>query len=199
MPYALTPEETAFGDMVAAKSQKVWGLYLIAGILSVLFGFFVVSYKDATVFALTYFASAYLMAAGIFQFIAGVTIPRHRWTYILLGITSVIAGVFLFDWPNITIYVVSILIAWAFFLYGVTDIVHAMQSRHLPLWWVHLVRGVLLVVIGFLALRHPGGATGALIILLGVGAVLFGIVEIFGSFSARHAVRHWELLKSKLG
>jgi uncharacterized membrane protein HdeD (DUF308 family) len=199
MPYVLTPEEISFGDAVTAKMEKVWGLYLASGVLSVLFGFVVVSYRDLTIYALAYFASAFLLAAGIFQFLAGVTVPRHRWEYIFLGVLSVIAGIFLFAWPHITIFIVAILIAWSFFLYGVTDIIHAMQSRHLPHWWVSLVRGILLVAIGFLALRHPGSAISALILLLGIGSVLFGIVEIFSSFSARHATRHWGALKSQLG
>jgi uncharacterized membrane protein HdeD (DUF308 family) len=199
MPYALTPDEIAFGDAVTAKMEKVWGVYLAAGIVSVLFGFVVVSYRDVTIYALTYFASAFLLVAGFFQFVAGVTLPRHRWAFIILGVASMAGGVLLFAWPHITIFIVAIMIAWTFLLYGITDILHSMQSRHLPHWWVHLIRGILLVVIAFLALRHPGGATGALVILLGVGSVLFGIVEIFSSFSARHATRHWAALKATLG
>jgi uncharacterized membrane protein HdeD (DUF308 family) len=198
MRYTLTSDEIAFGDAVTAKIEKVWWLYLLSGLLSVVFGFVVVSYKDATIFALTYFASAFLLAAGLFQFLAGVTVPRHRWAFILQGLLSIIAGVLLFAWPGITIYVVTILIAWSFFLFGFADIIHSMQSRHLPHWWVHLVRGVLLVVIAFLALRHPGGTTSTLILLLGIGSVLFGVVEIFSAFSARHATRHWDALKSQV-
>jgi len=64
---------------------------------------------------------------------------------------------------------------------------------------VQLIRGIASLVIAFLALADPGGTLLALVILLGIYAVLFGVIEIFGSFSARHAVRHWEALKSQRG
>lgn len=197
MAYAHTPEEVSFGDHVAERLEKMWGLYLASGILGVLFGFVLVSYRDDSYYALTYFASAFFLATGIFQFVAGVTMPRHRWTFILMGVLSMIVGVLFFRWPHITIYIVGILVAWTFFLYGITDIVHSLHSRQFPHWFVHLIRGVLFIVLAFVALRHPGNATSALIFLIGIGSMVFGLFEIFGAFSARHATRHWEALKAK--
>jgi uncharacterized membrane protein HdeD (DUF308 family) len=36
------------------------------------------------------------------------------------------------------------------------------------------------------------------VILLGIWAILFGVIEIVGAFSARHAVRDWEALKAQV-
>jgi uncharacterized membrane protein HdeD (DUF308 family) len=197
MVYAHTPEEIAFGDHVAERLEKIWGWYLVTGIAGILFGFVLVSYRHDSFSALTYFASGFFLATGIAQFVAGVTLPRHRWIYILMGVVSMVVGVLFFRWPHITIYVVSILIAWTFFLYGVTDIIHAMHSRQFPHWWVHLIRGVLFLALAFLVLRHPGDTVSAFTFLIGVGSMLFGLIEIFSAFSARHATSHWAALKAK--
>ena len=44
------------------------------------------------------------------------------------------------------------------------------------------------MVIAFLVIRHPGGTLTGIVILLGIWAILFGVIEIVGAFSARHAV-----------
>ena len=59
MTYALTQDEIAVGDAVSAQLQKMWGWYLAGGIISMIFGFFVISWRHATVYAVIYFASAF--------------------------------------------------------------------------------------------------------------------------------------------
>ena len=44
MPSLLTADEIAVGDVVTAKTQQLWGWYLTGGILSVIFGFVVISF-----------------------------------------------------------------------------------------------------------------------------------------------------------
>jgi uncharacterized membrane protein HdeD (DUF308 family) len=199
MAYALTPEEIALGDAVTAKMEKIWAWYLAGGILSVFFGFFVISYKDDSPYAVVYLASGYFIAAGLFQLVGSVTLAKHRWVFLVMGALWIGAGIIGFVWPHITIYVIAVLIGWSFLVFGLADIMHGLRTHHMPHWWIHLIRGLASVVIAFLALRHPGGALTTLVVLLGLFSILFGVIEIITSFTARHATRHWEALKSGLG
>ncbi len=199
MAYPLTPEEIAAGDVIAPNLQKMWAWYLVGGILSVLFGFAVISSQVLSLVVLALLASGFFIAAGVFQIIGSFRLPKHRWMYLITGVLWIGAGVIGVAWPGITLYVISVLIGWAFLVFGITDIVHSLHNRHLPHWWYNLIRGIASLFIAFLALADPGGTLLALVILLGIYAVLFGVIEIFGSFSARHAVRHWEALKSQRG
>jgi uncharacterized membrane protein HdeD (DUF308 family) len=36
------------------------------------------------------------------------------------------------------------------------------------------------------------------IVMVGILAILFGVVEIIGAFSARHATKYWENYKKQL-
>lgn len=199
MAYELTAEQIALGDTVATTMEKLWGWYLAGGIFSVLFGFIVISFQVVSVLALAYFASAYLIAAGIFQVAGSSRMARHRWMFIVMGVLWVGAGVVGFAWPGITLFVIAILIGWSFLLFGIADIVHALHSHQMPHWWVHLIRGIASLVIAFVALSTPAVALLTLVTLLGVFSVIFGVIEIFSSFTARHAVSHWESVKSQLG
>ncbi len=199
MPYALTADEIVAGDAISATTEKLWGWYLTGGILSVIFGFFVISYHQVSVYALVYFASAYFIAIGVFQLVVSFRLIKHRWLYAVLGVLWIAAGVIGFVWPHITIYILAILIGWSFLVFGVVDLVHSLQRRQMPYWWINLIRGIASIVIAFLVLRHPGGAITALVILVGAWAMLFGLIEIIGAFSARHAVRDWQALKAQQG
>jgi uncharacterized membrane protein HdeD (DUF308 family) len=116
-----------------------------------------------------------------------------------MGVLWIVAGVIGIAWPGVTLYVVTVLIGWSFLLFGLADLMHALHNRHLPHWWYNLLRGIASLVIAFLALTDPGGTLGVLVILLGIYSILFGVIEIAGSFSARHATRHWEALKAQVG
>jgi uncharacterized membrane protein HdeD (DUF308 family) len=194
----LTADEIAQGDVVTAKMEKLWGWYLAGGILSVVFGFFVISYRDVSAQVLIYFTSAYFIAVGIFLLVGSIGLLKHRLLLAIIGLLWIGAGVVGLVWPHITLYVIAILIGWSFLLFGVVDIVHSLERRHMPHWWIFLIRGIASVVIAFLVLRHPGGALTALVILLGIWSILFGVIEIVGSFSARHATREWASLKARL-
>jgi uncharacterized membrane protein HdeD (DUF308 family) len=198
MPYPMSPEQIAAGDALAPRMERQWGWFLVGGILSVLFGFVLVSQPTISLVALALVASGFFIAIGFFQLAASFSMARHRALYIAAGSLWIVAGIIGISWPGITLYVITILIGWAFLLFGITDLVHSLHNRHLTHWWYNLIRGLASLVIAFIALVDPGGTLEVLVLLLGIYAVFFGVIEIVGSFSARHATRHWEQLKSQL-
>ena len=198
MIYVLTDEDIAVGDVVSGQLEKMWGWYLAGGILSVIFGFFVISYRHASVYAVVYLASGFFIAVGIFEIVGAIRMARQRWLHLLFGVIWVGVGIVGFVWPHITIFVAAVLIGWAFLVLGIFDIIESVRYRHQWHWWVQLIRGILSVAIGFLCLRHPGGAVTALVVFLGILAILFGVVEMIGAFAARHARVEWEAYKAQL-
>ena len=64
MTETLTQDEIAVGDVVSAQLEKMWGWYLAGGIIAMIFGFFVISYRHASVYAIVYLASGFFIAAS---------------------------------------------------------------------------------------------------------------------------------------
>jgi uncharacterized membrane protein HdeD (DUF308 family) len=197
MTFALTDDDIAVGDAVSTQLEKMWGWYLAGGIFSMIFGFFVISYRHASVYAVIYLASGFFIAAGLFEIVGAVRMARERWLHLVFGVIWVGAGVVGFVWPHITIYIVAILVGWGFLVLGIFDIVNAVRYRYLSFWWAYLIRGVIAVGLGFLCIRHPGAPLTALVVLIGILAIVFGAVEVIGAFSARHATKDWDALKAQ--
>jgi uncharacterized membrane protein HdeD (DUF308 family) len=170
------------------RARRSWGWSLVAGLLSVFFGFFVLSYEVAGLFALVYFACAYFIASGVFQLSASYRQAPFRWWYPLMGVLSIFAGIVGLVWPGITLFVIAVLVGWVLLGWGLADIANAFFSRHLRHWWVFLLRGLFSIVVGIIALRDPGSAVVALVLVLGVWSVAFGVVEIVAALEARHTL-----------
>jgi uncharacterized membrane protein HdeD (DUF308 family) len=149
------------------------------------------------VYAIVYLASGFFIVGGLFELIGGLRAARQRWPLIVFGVIWIGAGIVGFVWPHITIFIVAILVGWGFLVLGIFDIVNSIRYHYLPYWWAYLIRGIIAVGLGFLCIRHPGAPLTALVVLIGIGAILFGAVELIGAFSARHATKHWESFKAQ--
>ncbi len=197
MTNVLTDDEIAVGDVVSTQLEKMWGWYLAGGIISMIFGFFVISYRHASVYAIIYLASGFFIAVGLFEIIGGLRAARQRWPLLVFGVIWVGAGIVGFVWPHITIFIVAVLVGWSFLVLGIFDIVNSIRYHYLPYWWAYLIRGVIAVALGFLCIRHPGAPLTALVVFIGILAILFGAVEAIGAFSAKNATKHWEAFKAQ--
>jgi len=193
--FVLTEDDITIGDAVSAQLEKMWGWYLVGGIISMIFGFFVISYRHPTVFAVVYLASGFFIAVGIFEILGAVRMARQRWLHLIFGLIWIGVGIVGFVWPKITIYIVAVLIGWALLVLGIFDIISSIRFHHLPYWWAYLIRGIIAVALGFLCIRHPGAPLTALVVFIGILAIVFGAVEIIGAFAARHATKDWEAYK----
>jgi uncharacterized membrane protein HdeD (DUF308 family) len=58
-------------------------------------------------------------------------------------------------------------------------------------WWIFLMEGVLAIVFGLLLLVWPGPTTGVVIVLVGLFALLTGIVGVFAAIGAAGNDQPW--------
>ncbi len=195
MTFVLTDDDIAVGDVVSEQLEKMWGWYLVWGIIAMIFGFFVISYRHASVYAIIYLASGFFILGGLFEIVGALRMARQRWLHLVFGVIWVGAGIVGFVWPHITIFIVAVLVGWGFLVLGIFDIVDSIRNHFLPYWWAYLIRGIIAVALGFLCIRHPGAPLTALVVVIGILAIVFGAVEILGAFSARHAKKNWEAYK----
>jgi len=66
-----------------------------------------------------------------------------------------------------------------------------LSSAAKAMWWMVLLRGVLAVILGLIALFAPGIALLGLIVLFGVYAILDGVTAIGAGIRARAVLPHW--------
>jgi uncharacterized membrane protein HdeD (DUF308 family) len=123
-------------------------------------------------------------------------VPAMRWLSIVGGILGVAAGLLTLVWPDITLYAVSILVAWYLIVFGTIHIVNALAAPKLPWWWTGLLLGIAELVLGVWAVHSWQRSLVTLVTLVGVWAIFHGVNEIFAAFAIRQAGRQAERLVS---
>jgi uncharacterized membrane protein HdeD (DUF308 family) len=178
-------------DAVRSLTRS-WWLFLILGVLWILFGMFVLSYNVGSLLALAVFAGVTFVMTGITQVLAAGRVDSWRWLWVIGGILSVIAGILAFIWPGITLLVLSVILAWFLVFKGIMDVVGALASIGRPWWWLTLILGIVELLLGIWAAGYPGRSLFVFVNLVGIYAVAYGFTELFAAFELRGLDRRLE-------
>jgi uncharacterized membrane protein HdeD (DUF308 family) len=106
---------------------------------------------------------------------------------ILLGILAIIVGIIALAWPSVTVYALVILFAVYAFIAAGLQAARAFSSRSAGPVFGHLLLGLVDLAAGVVALVWPGPTALVLVLLIGIWAVVGGLVEIFAGFGAGEA------------
>jgi uncharacterized membrane protein HdeD (DUF308 family) len=186
--------DTPLPDQVAGLSSRdairgvtgVWWLFLIFGIIWILFGMFVLSYNVGSLLALALFAGVTFVLTGVNQIMAfGRVEGGWRWLFLVGGALSILAGIVAFVWPGRTLLVISVLLAWFLVFKGIVDIVAAFSNHGRPYWWVLLILGILELLLGIWAAGYPGRSLFVFVNVVGIYAIFHGFTELFAAFDLR--------------
>jgi len=169
----------------ARDASAAWGWLLALGALWIWFGSFVLSYQVSSLVAVATFVGAAFLFGGITQIVMASREPTMRWLSIVGGILGIAAGIGTFLWPDITLYVVSILVACYLIIFGTIHIVTALGGPKPPWWWTGLLLGISELVLGVWAARSWEHSLVTLVTLVGVWAICRGVSEIFAGFTLR--------------
>jgi uncharacterized membrane protein HdeD (DUF308 family) len=167
------------------EMSRIWWWYLILGIAWVWYGMFVLSYRVGSLTAVAALVGVAFLFGGVSQLIVAGRVESWRPLYIVVGILAIAAGIMTFVWPDITLYVVSILVAWFLIVFGIMHLVGALTGLKVPWWWTQLLLGIAELVLGVWAIRSWERSLLTFVTLVGVWAIFTGVNEIFAAFSLR--------------
>ena len=125
-----TPSDTLRDTMRAGVRDlsAIWWWFLTLGVLWTLFGMYVLSYRVGSLAAVAAFVGVAFLFGGVTQLAVAGRVQSWRWLFIVAGILAVAAGIITFVWPSITLYVVSIFVAWYLIVFGIMHLVSALAG-----------------------------------------------------------------------
>lgn len=162
---------------------RYWWLGLIAGILWVLYGLFVLSLRPGAVYSVAILAGIAFICGGVTQFIVAGRVDSWQWLFYLGGVLGILAGIGAFVWPAATLYVLAVFIAWYLVIGGIFTVVGAFAGPKHDWWWLHIILGVLMFVLGAWAVAAPVRSVVLFLNLVGFYMLFFGFAEIFMAFA----------------
>lgn len=170
---------------------RSWWLILLFGVLSVLFGLMAVLNPVAVGAGLTMAMGVMALVEGVLTLVAVIkkdTALPTGWM-VAYGLISVVFGALAVFRPvAMAESLVMVMAIWVL-LAGVGRIVFAIRMRKtLENEWMLILSGVLAIVLAGLMLFTPVAGLILAVVWIGVGALVYGLLQIFAAFRIRKSL-----------
>jgi uncharacterized membrane protein HdeD (DUF308 family) len=161
----------------------------VRGVIAVLFGLAAIFWPRLTALVLVYLFGIYALLDGItavFVALQERAVAARWWVLLIEGLVGVLFGILAFFSPIVVALALLYLIAaWAI-ITGIVEIVAAFSMRRaLVLEWTLAIAGILSILLGVLLAVQPIGGILAVVWIIGIYAVVFGVLLIIRAFQFR--------------
>jgi uncharacterized membrane protein HdeD (DUF308 family) len=175
-----------------------WGWALAFGVITLAAGICALVWPGITLLAAAIIFGIQLLVAGTYRlFAAFATDDAGTGTRVLLallGVLSLIIGLYALRHVLITVVALALLLGIFWVVSGVIEVFTALSNRELSSRGWHLVSGTVSVVAGVLLLAIPGLSLVVLVFLIGAWLIFSGVLEISMALRLRvaaHSARRW--------
>ena len=103
---------------------------------------------------------------------------------IVRGILALVVGIIALAWPQVTVLALVIMFAVYAFIASGLEVVRAFSSGKAGPVFGHLLLGLVDLAAGVVALAWPGPTALVLVLVVGIWAVVAGVVEFAAAFQA---------------
>jgi uncharacterized membrane protein HdeD (DUF308 family) len=176
--------------MILERLAQHWWVFVLRGIFAILFGIGAFVMPGITLAALVLLYGAYALVDGVVAAVAAITRRRpgegFPWPVLLIGLAGIVAGIVALAYPGLTALVLVYLIAAWHVLRGAFEIIVAIQLRKEleGEGWL-IAGGALSVLFGLFLYARPGAGALALLWVIGVFALVFGVIAVILGFQLK--------------
>jgi len=169
--------------------SDLWLTQLIRGILALIFAAVLFAYPGITLLLLISIFGIFFAISGIFNMVMAYKVKHHRkdWGFLFFeGFLSLCFGLAVWWWPGISsIVLVYVFAAWLI----VTGVFQLANAIHLAkfikhTFWLGLI-GLISLLFGLYIAFQPGQGALAIIYVIGIYAVLYGVLAVISAFTLR--------------
>ena len=171
--------------------RRVWPLRVAIGVVTVVIGVLVLAWPVRTLLVVAVLLGVELVVLGLVRVAAAVAVPMSRnlrLFALVMGVLTVLAGVFCFLRPSASLFVLAIFFAAGFVADGVADLARVKTAG--PTGRARLavvLSGVVSIVAGLVVALFPGASLVLLAQVSGAVLVVVGIIQVVAALAARPA------------
>ncbi|MDT0327092.1 HdeD family acid-resistance protein [Nocardiopsis lambiniae] len=176
------------GEVLGDMSRN-WWMVVLRGVAAVLFGLIALIWPGLTLVALAVVFGVYaLIDAAVLGYAAYQAASGTRASLVAQAVLSGLVGLIALIWPVAAVIALVFVIGLWAIITGVAEIVTAVRLRaHISSEWLLIFAGALSIVFGLLLWFWPLVGAQAIVFVVGVYAVIFGVVMIVAGFRLRGA------------
>jgi uncharacterized membrane protein HdeD (DUF308 family) len=164
-----------------------WKMLLVRGVIAVIFGILAIAWPIHTAVALALLWGFWALTDGIGSIVQAFQ-PESKGSrlwLVVLGVIALIAAFFAITSPGLTAKTLTWILGIWLIIRGIFELAGAVSSRQVMPRWLLVLNGLLSILIGVLFAAKPGAGAVSIAVVLGVTALVWGVVLIGVGFSVR--------------
>jgi len=166
---------------VQPNARPSWWAIVLRGILACIFGILVLANPRIGIAALILMFAVYAAVDGVAALATAVNHGRAglRWGWWLVeGLVSLAVAALALARPGVTLLAIVLLIAFRAILLGLIELGGAIGGKGLDHRWLLGLTGIVSLLFGVLLIANPIAGTVAVVWVVGVYAVVFGVMLV---------------------
>ena len=157
-----------------------WWAVGLRGLAALIFGILTLVVPNITLIVLIAFFGAFALVNGVIAVYLAIRGRQQlrNWGWLLAeGIAGILIGIVTFRWPGVTeLVLLAFIAAWAI-VTGIAEIAQAIELRQvITNEWLLILSGAVSVLFGLLVIIFPRTGALAVIVLIGLYAILYGVL-----------------------
>jgi len=168
-------------DRTKKLTKEVWWLLILTGVTSIVFGLVTLFWPKLTFATFVYLYAIFVVmggAIGLFEAISNIKKDGLWWIALLLSLVNLGVGVFLLRNPAVAATILVLFVVIFIFMQAIFDLAVASYISKKDNQWLWIVSGILGLFAGVVVLAYPLATTVAFVWVLGLYALVHGIVSV---------------------
>lgn len=168
-----------------------WSLYVINGVIAMLFGLLAIAVPRETIKTLALYFGLLVLAGGIFLLLLSIRNIKNKKPYsvqLVQAILAILIGLIIIFLPGETVQVFLVLIGiWAA-IAGMTQIIVAVRMKGvIANHGLFTLNGIITLIFGLLLFFNPMAMAAFFMTLIGILALVAGILLVYLGFAVKRA------------
>jgi len=169
------------------EAGRFWWLWLVIGVLWVLISLVILQFDTGSAATVGIVIGIMLLVAGVQYIAVGTMVDGWQWLWYVFGAILLIAGLASLFYPTRTFVAIADVLGFIFAFIGLIWLIEAFMMREgNELWWLTLIAGILMVILGFwLGGQFFIAKAQTLLVFAGIWAMMRGIIDIITAFQVK--------------
>jgi uncharacterized membrane protein HdeD (DUF308 family) len=173
------------GEMLR-EVGRAWWLLALFGVITLGFGIVLTFKPSNSVHAIAVLFGIWLLILGVVRLIQAIGASGERLGLLVVGLLSILVAILLLHHTTTTIATLGFIVGIFWTIGGLAQLFAGFS--HGPdgtTSWFVVLMGVISTAIGILCLVYPSLSLSIICVIVGLGMILYGVVELVVAFQIR--------------
>ena len=176
-------------------AARWWWVFIVTGVIWLMVSLVVLRFTETSITTIGIIIGVVFTIAAITEFmIVGATSGGWKIVHVILGVLFALGAIWGYSNPKDAFWALAEVLGFLLVIWGAVEITEAVVTKPVnPLWWLGLIVGILIVLLGFWAGQQLLTVKAQLLIFyVGLFALFRGMSQIVFAFRLHSAGRDLE-------